>query len=130
MNVRPAILGSVVAPLGGSLDGSTRLTSWKLCKAMPSCFRLLTHCDRRAASRAAWTAGNSSAIRTAMIAITTRSSMSVKPLRLAVFMGASGKEGGFQRRLVDWFLMSNGVNSLADSATVIFQGDVSCVAYA
>ncbi len=40
---------------------------------------LLMHCDRRAASRAAWTAGKSSAISTAMIAITTSSSISVKP---------------------------------------------------
>src|SRR6478609_173821 len=37
---------------------------------------------RRAASRAAWTAGSKRAINTAMIAITTNSSMSVKPLRL------------------------------------------------
>ncbi len=40
------------------------------------------HCDRRAASRAACTAGNSKAIRTAMIAMTTSNSMSVKPRRL------------------------------------------------
>src|SRR3954462_12871514 len=39
------------------------------------------HCERRAASRAAWTAGNSSAMSTAMIAMTTSSSMSVKPGR-------------------------------------------------
>ena len=43
---------------------------------------LLTHWIRRAASRAACTVGNSNAIRTAMIAITTRSSISVKPLCL------------------------------------------------
>src|SRR5579883_1143381 len=49
--------------------------------AKPSCFRLLTHCARRAASRAAWTAGKSRAINTAMIAITTNSSISVKPRR-------------------------------------------------
>src|SRR5581483_11814028 len=47
----------------------------------PICLRLLTHCERRAASRAAWTAGNSRAIKTAMIAITTSSSISVKPRR-------------------------------------------------
>jgi hypothetical protein len=41
---------------------------------------LLTHCTRRAASRADWTAGSSKAIRTAMIAITTSNSISVKPL--------------------------------------------------
>src|SRR5881227_2575219 len=46
---------------------------------MPICFKLLTHCIRRAASRAACTAGKSSAIRTAMIAITTSSSIKVKP---------------------------------------------------
>ena len=37
------------------------------------------HWIRRAASRAAWTAGKSKAIRTAMMAMTTRSSISVKP---------------------------------------------------
>ncbi len=36
---------------------------------------LLVHCIRRAASRAAWTAGSNSAISTAMIAITTKSSI-------------------------------------------------------
>ena len=36
---------------------------------------------RRAASRAAWTAGNSRAIRTAMIAITTSNSISVNAFR-------------------------------------------------
>jgi hypothetical protein len=38
----------------------------------------LTHCMRLAASRAACTAGNSSAIKTAMIAITTSNSINVK----------------------------------------------------
>jgi hypothetical protein len=37
------------------------------------------HWARRAASRAAWTAGKSNAISTAMIAITTNSSIKVKP---------------------------------------------------
>src|SRR6185312_11963618 len=49
--------------------------------ARPNCLRLLTHCSRRAASRAAWTAGSKSAISTAMIAITTSSSIRVKPRR-------------------------------------------------
>src|SRR5579872_315165 len=40
---------------------------------------LLRHCDRREASRAACTAGSSSAARMAMMAITTSNSMSVKP---------------------------------------------------
>ena len=51
----------------------------------PICFRLLTHWVRRAASRAACTAGSKSAIRTAMIAITTSNSISVKP-RLSVVL--------------------------------------------
>jgi hypothetical protein len=43
--------------------------------------RLLTHCARRAASRAACTAGKSNAIKTAMIAITTKSSIKVNAAR-------------------------------------------------
>src|SRR5262245_22095909 len=50
--------------------------------ARPICLRLLVHWARRAASRADCTAGSSSAINTAMIAITTSNSMSVKPRRL------------------------------------------------
>ncbi len=45
---------------------------------MPTCLRLFTHEMRRAASRAACTAGSSSAMSTAMIAMTTSNSMSVK----------------------------------------------------
>src|SRR5271166_3981545 len=44
---------------------------------------LFVHWARRAASRAAWTAGKRSEINTAMMAMTTRSSISVKP-RFAV----------------------------------------------
>src|ERR671933_408906 len=47
--------------------------------ARPICLRLFTHWARRAASRALCTAGSNRAIRTAMIAITTSSSISVKP---------------------------------------------------
>src|ERR1700679_399624 len=47
--------------------------------AKPTCFRLFLHIVRRAASRACCTAGNSNAIKTAMIAITTSSSINVKP---------------------------------------------------
>src|ERR1700733_14532571 len=50
--------------------------------AMPNCFRLLRHWLRRAASRAAWTAGSSRAMSVAMIAITTSNSIKVKPERL------------------------------------------------
>src|SRR5271166_2307808 len=46
------------------------------------CFKLFVHWMRRAASRADCTAGKSRAIKTAMIAITTKSSMRVKPLRI------------------------------------------------
>jgi hypothetical protein len=42
---------------------------------------LFTHWARRAASRADWTAGKSSAIKTAMMAITTNSSIRVNPRR-------------------------------------------------
>src|SRR5689334_2676762 len=45
---------------------------------------LLVHWIRRAASRADWTAGRSREIRTAMIAMTTRSSIRVKPRRMHV----------------------------------------------
>src|SRR5262249_28409702 len=48
---------------------------------MASCLMLLLHWDRAAASRTFWTAGRSSPIRIAMIAITTNNSMSVKPRR-------------------------------------------------
>src|SRR5204863_4410181 len=49
--------------------------------ARPTCLRLLAHLIRAAASRTFWTAGSKSPIRIAMIAITTNSSMSVKPGR-------------------------------------------------
>jgi hypothetical protein len=46
---------------------------------------LFEQLERRAASRAAWTAGNSSATSTPMMAITTSSSTSVKARRLKAF---------------------------------------------
>src|SRR5207244_2936931 len=49
---------------------------------MPICLRLLAHLMRAAASRTFWTAGRSRPMRMAMIAITTSSSISVKPPRL------------------------------------------------
>src|SRR4051812_40329524 len=49
--------------------------------ARVNCLRLLTHWARRAASRADCTAGSNREIRTAMIAITTSSSIRVKPVR-------------------------------------------------
>ena len=64
---------------------------------MPICFSLLMHCARRAASRAAWTAGSKRAINTAMIAITTNNSISVKARRVRLMEGISGMKMGFVR---------------------------------
>src|SRR5688572_24600297 len=50
--------------------------------ARPICLRLLEHFIRAAASRTFCTAGSSSPIRMAMMAITTSNSISVKPDRL------------------------------------------------
>ena len=49
---------------------------------MRNCLRLLRQLDRRADSRARCTAGSSSATSVPIIAITTRSSTSVKPRTL------------------------------------------------
>ncbi len=49
--------------------------------ASPSCFKLLVQEIRLAASRTFWTAGKSSPINTPMMAMTTSSSISVKPRR-------------------------------------------------
>src|ERR1700685_4478422 len=68
---------------------------------MPSCFRLLRHCVRRAASRAAWTAGSNRAIRIAMIAITTNSSISVKPARRGFLEGPKRIEISSQKRRIE-----------------------------
>jgi hypothetical protein len=53
---------------------------------------LLRHWLRRAASRAAWTAGNNNEIKTAMMAITTKSSINVKPFRLLVICSSFQKQ--------------------------------------
>src|SRR5262249_4094014 len=50
---------------------------------------------RRAASRAAWTAGSKRAINTAMMAMTTSSSISAKPGR-GVMSRAPGRENGYR----------------------------------
>src|SRR5262245_39861722 len=52
-----------------------------------SCFRLFWQLMRAAASRTFWTAGSNRPIRTAMIAMTTSSSISVNPMREVFFMG-------------------------------------------
>ena len=58
--------------------GKDRLAVSKLCNATPSCRRLFWHADRRAASRAACTAGRSRLTSVPIIAMTTSSSTSVK----------------------------------------------------
>src|SRR5687768_10708427 len=63
--------------------GRQLCVSWKLWMARPICLRLLAHLMRLAASRTFCTAGKSSAIKTAMMAITTNNSISVKPIRRA-----------------------------------------------
>src|SRR5688500_184011 len=68
--------------------GKNSLASWYAWAARAICFRLLTHRVRAAASRTFWTAGRSSPIRIAMIAITTSSSINVNPRRVRA--GAAG----------------------------------------
>src|SRR4051794_35841980 len=93
--------------------------------ARPICFRLLTHCDRRAASRAAWTAGKSRAIRTAMMAMTTRSSMSVKPrLRMRQLLAGldARNDGKAEGRERDTSGQTVGLGILGpDSGSVCFE---------
>src|SRR5205085_11054497 len=72
-----ALVGFVVNTYeGGNLSPLVPAYPWN---ASPSCFRLLEHFIRAAASRTFWTAGSSSPIRIAMIAITTNNSIRVKP---------------------------------------------------
>src|SRR5687767_8750130 len=63
--------------------------------ARPTCLRLLAQARRAAASRTFCTAGRSRPIRTAMMAITTKSSISVKAGRRR--MGEFLSEAGGQR---------------------------------
>jgi hypothetical protein len=65
----------------------------------------LVHCDRLDASRAAWMAGNSSATRMPMMAITTNNSTSVNPCMLGrraedmILSPTAGHEEKRKRRL-------------------------------
>src|SRR5262249_55905329 len=82
--------------------GNLRFVSWKLWAARANCLRLFRHCARAAASRTFWTAGKSRPIKTAMMAITTSNSISVKPRRVfecrrrviayITFIGERGRE--------------------------------------
>src|SRR5205085_10304396 len=72
----------VPLPLFGKLPsvvGSLPNASLHACRAIPICFRLFCELALAAASRTFWTAGRSKPTSTAMIAITTSNSMSVKP---------------------------------------------------
>ena len=62
--------------------GRQRAVSLQLCAARPSWRMLLAHWMRKAASRTFWTAGISRPMSTAMMAITTSSSISVKAPRV------------------------------------------------
>src|SRR2546426_12828109 len=70
-------------------------------QASEYCFRLLEHDMRLAASRTLCTAGSSRPIKTAMIAMTTSSSMSVKAVRrcmAGLLLGNGGGSGRCHRR--------------------------------
>ena len=60
-------------------EGKVLNESWYSWAARPSCLRLFWHLARLPASRADWTAGKSRATSTPMMAMTTSSSIRVKP---------------------------------------------------
>ena len=73
------------------------------------CLRLLVHWIRRAASRADWTAGKSRPIRTAMIAMTTSSSIRVKP-RFSVGLHVRCPHGLVLVKTVTGFTLCGGLS--------------------
>src|SRR5262245_61786868 len=74
----------------------------KFRTAKPSCLMLFWHCVRAAASRTFCTAGTSSAIKIAMIAITTSNSINVKPRRrIAMFLRDASTLGLFREESSD-----------------------------
>jgi hypothetical protein len=85
-------VGGGITPVGGGGGGSGAQTYpggklpvswWWWWRATPICRRLFWHFARLAASRTFWMAGRSRPTSTAMIAITTSSSISVNPRRRA-----------------------------------------------
>src|SRR5262249_26324144 len=72
----------VIQSLAMRSGGKTLWVSWKLWIARPSCLRLLEQAMRLAASRTFCTAGSKRPINTAMMAITTSSSISVNADRV------------------------------------------------
>src|SRR5689334_13287833 len=73
------LYGSSVTLVMIAAGGRPSVASAYEWQASATCFMLFWHFMRAAAARTFWTAGSSSPIRIAIIAITTRSSMSVKP---------------------------------------------------
>jgi hypothetical protein len=73
------------------------------------------HCDRRAASRAAWIAGKSSATKMPMMAITTSSSTNVKPERVPSFIAQFLSQKKRLRREAD---VRRSLSLLANGSTV------------
>src|SRR5262245_53467040 len=63
---------------------------WRSAK--PTCRMLLAHLARREAARADWMAGNNSAMRVPMMAITTNSSTNVKPRRAFISASSDSKK--------------------------------------
>ena len=82
---QPRIDEPVVAVLTGSRNvpafGYHPLALRYPWRPRPTFFMLLEHCIRRAARRAAWTAGSRRPMSTPMMLMTTSSSISVKPRR-------------------------------------------------
>src|SRR4051794_19105611 len=77
---------------GAYAGGRVEFPDSKFSAPRPNCFKLFVHCERRAASRAAWTAGKSRAIRTAMMAMTTSNSIRVNPRRVRLMSLLHGQE--------------------------------------
>src|SRR5690242_17617100 len=72
-----------------------------MCKARPIWCRLLAHFIRLAAARTFWTAGSKRLITTAMMAMTTSNSISVKPVRRVCIEGSLAKDRRNRRYVVE-----------------------------
>src|SRR5947207_562848 len=77
-------------------------------KARPIWWRLFWHLVRDAASRTFWTAGTSRPIRTAIMAMTTSSSISVKPRRARMVLASSPGSNGTTLQLAATIVRGGG----------------------
>src|SRR5881275_1280603 len=100
--------------------GNPLFTSWKACRASPSCLRLLEHLARAAASRTFCTAGSSSPIRMAMIAITTNSSINVNAERRCRGEDITGPPGRWQDVGRPFGSRRRGVRSKCSASGLLF----------